>query len=171
MMRKIAVVLLSVILLTVIFAEWKPAKSITVIVPWSAGGSTDQVTRMITSQMEPYLGRKFIIVNTPGGAGSIGTVNTWNASHDGYTWTANAVLDLTKYALLEESITFTHRDWKYFLPIYAPNVVVVNPSSPYQTINDLIEAMKNNPEIPIASAGTGSGGHVAAEIFAEYFNC
>jgi tripartite-type tricarboxylate transporter receptor subunit TctC len=170
MMRKIAMVFLSVILLTVIFAEWKPAKSITVIVPWSAGGSTDQVTRMITSQMEPYLGRKFIIVNTPGGAGSIGTVNTWNASHDGYTWTANAVLDLTKYALLEESITFTHRDWKYFLPIYAPNVVVVNPSSPYQTINDLIEAMKNNPEIPIASAGTGSGGHVAAEIFAEYFN-
>jgi len=109
-MRKIAVVLLGVILLTVIFAEWKPAKSITVIVPWSAGGSTDQVTRMITSQMEPYLGRKFIIVNTPGGAGSIGTVNTWNASHDGYTWTANAVLDLTRNTLCWKKASLSHTE-------------------------------------------------------------
>lgn len=168
-MKKVLTVLLVVVSLTLIFAEWKPTKSITVIVPWSAGGSTDQVARMIASQMEPLLGRKFVIVNTPGGAGSIGTVNTWNAPHDGYTWTANAILDLTKYALLEETIPFTHRSWKYFLPIYAPNVVVVNPNTPYKTIDELIQAMKANPEIAIGSAGTGSGGHVAAEIFAEYF--
>lgn len=61
------------------FSQWKPTKSITVIVPWAAGGATDQVTRMITSLMEADLGRKFIIVNTPGGAGSIGTLNAWQA--------------------------------------------------------------------------------------------
>ena len=83
-MKRVLTLLVVVLSLVFIFAEWKPTKSITVIVPWSAGGSTDQVTRMITSQMEPFLGRKFVIVNTAGGGGSIGTVNTWNAAHDGY---------------------------------------------------------------------------------------
>lgn len=158
-----------VILSVLLIAEWKPTKSITVIVPWAAGGSTDQVTRMITSQMEPLLGRKFIIVNTTGGAGSIGTLNAWQAPHDGYTWTANATLDLTKYAVLGY-MNVTHRDWTYFLCAEAPNVVVVNPNTPYKTIEELVKAMKENPEIPMSSAGTGSGGHVALEIFAEYFN-
>lgn len=168
-MKKSKILVFLLILVTVAtFAKWKPTKPITVIVPWAAGGSTDQVTRMITSQMEPLLGVKFIIVNTPGGAGSIGTLNAWQAPHDGYTWTANAVLDLAKYAVLGY-MDVTHRDWKYFLPIYAPNVVVVNPNTPYKHINDLIKAMKENPEIPMGSAGTGSGGHVALEIFAEYF--
>jgi tripartite-type tricarboxylate transporter receptor subunit TctC len=165
-MRKFLVFLIAV-LVVVSFAQWKPAKSITVIVPWAAGGSTDQVTRMITSQMEPLLGRKFIIVNTPGGAGSIGTLNAWQAPHDGYTWTANATLDLTKYAVLGY-MNVTHRDWTYFLCAEAPNVVVVNPNTPYKTIEDLVKAMRENPEIPLSSAGTGSGGHVALEIFAEH---
>lgn len=63
----------------------------------------------------------------------------------------------------------THRDWKYLLPVYNPNVVVVNPATPYKTIQDLINAMRENPEIPMSSAGTGSGGHIALEHFANFF--
>ncbi len=167
-MKRLLGVVLILVLCFSAFAQWKPVKSITVIVPWAAGGSTDQVTRMITAQMEPLLGRKFIIVNTPGGAGSIGTLNAWQSPHDGYTWTANAMLDIIKYPLLGY-MDVTHRQWKYFIPIYAPNVVVVNPNTPYKTVTEVIEAMKQNPELPWGSAGVGSGGHVALEIFAEYF--
>ncbi len=168
-MRRLLGVILILVFSVVLFGQWKPTKSITVIVPWAAGGSTDQVTRMITAQMEPLLGRKFVIVNTPGGAGSIGTVNTWQAPHDGYTWTANAMLDIVKYPLLGY-MDVTHRQWEYFIPILAPNVVVVNPNTPYKTVDEIVQTMKENPEMPWGSAGVGSGGHVALEIFAEYFN-
>jgi tripartite-type tricarboxylate transporter receptor subunit TctC len=56
-------------------AQWKPAKPITIIVPWSAGGSTDQVTRITAGELEKVLGQKVVIVNQPGAAGSIGTKN------------------------------------------------------------------------------------------------
>lgn len=169
MKKVLLMVLLFVVMASLTLADWKPTRPITVIVPWSAGGSTDSVTRVTTAAMEPLLGTRFIIVNTPGGAGSIGTNNAWNAKHDGYTWTANAVLDMGKYAVLGY-LNVTHRDWHYFLSIYTPNVLVVNPNTPYQTVEDFVKALKERPgEVKIASAGVGSGGHVAAEIFADYF--
>ena len=54
-------------------AQWKPTKPVTIIVPWAAGGATDQVTRLAASELETGLGQKIVIVNQPGGAGSIGT--------------------------------------------------------------------------------------------------
>ena len=74
-------------------ATWKPAKPITIIVPWAAGGSTDQVTRVTAAELEKALGQKVIIVNQPGASGSIGTKNAIEAPKDGYTWTAGAAQD------------------------------------------------------------------------------
>ena len=51
-------------------AEWKPTKPVRIIVPWSAGGSTDQVVRVLAGEMEKALGQKVVVVNTPGGAGA-----------------------------------------------------------------------------------------------------
>jgi tripartite-type tricarboxylate transporter receptor subunit TctC len=68
-------------------AQWKPSKPITVIVPWAAGGATDQVTRLAASEVEEGLGQKIVVVNQPGGAGSIGTKAALDAPRDGYTWT------------------------------------------------------------------------------------
>ena len=56
-------------------AQWKPTKPITIIVPWAAGGSTDQVTRVTAAELEKALGQKVVIVNQPGASGSIGTKN------------------------------------------------------------------------------------------------
>jgi len=167
-MRRWIVFLCVLITIGVVVSQWKPVRSITIIVPWAAGGATDQVTRMTASLMEPDLGKKFIIVNTPGGAGSIGTLNAWQAPHDGYTWTANSVMSIASYPVLGY-LKVTHRDWKYLLPVYNPNVVVVNPNTPYKSVQDLVEALRKNPDIPLSSAGTGSGGHIALEHFASYF--
>ena len=57
------------------------------IVPWPAGGASDTVARMISGLMEQSLGQRMVIVNTPGGAGAIGTKEVWDKPHDGYTLT------------------------------------------------------------------------------------
>jgi PncC family amidohydrolase len=65
-------------------AQWKPAKPVTIIVPWAAGGSTDQVTRVAAAEIEKQLGQKVVIVNQPGASGSIGTKSALEAPKDGY---------------------------------------------------------------------------------------
>jgi len=81
-------------------AQWKPAKPINIIVPWAAGGATDQVTRVAAGELEDALGAKIVVINQPGGAGSIGTMNAMNATKDGYTWTAGAPKQLGTYPVL-----------------------------------------------------------------------
>ena len=74
--------------------SWKPDKPVTIIVPWSAGGSTDQVTRVIAGELTEALGQNVVVVNQPGASGSIGTRNALEAAKDGYTWAAGAAGDL-----------------------------------------------------------------------------
>jgi len=95
MLRKMLFVFIIVALVaTVAFTSmgkelWKPTKPITVIVPWGAGGSTDQITRILAGELEGKLGQKIVIVNQPGGSGSVGSKTALDAKKDGYTWTAN----------------------------------------------------------------------------------
>nr|MCU0923316.1 tripartite tricarboxylate transporter substrate-binding protein [Burkholderiaceae bacterium] len=72
----------------------------TIIVPWAAGGATDQVTRLAASELEADLGQRIVVVNQPGGAGSIGTKAAMDAPKDGYTWTAGAAKQLGTYPVL-----------------------------------------------------------------------
>ncbi len=146
-------------------ATWKPTRPITVIVPWPAGGASDTTARMIAGQMEPILGQRMVIVNTPGGAGAIGTKEVWDRPHDGYTLTANATAGFVSYALLGR-MEQTHRDWLYFLPMYTPNVIAVKNDSPFKTVEDLIAAMKARPgAVTVATAGVGSSGYYFIEQF------
>ena len=70
--------------------NWKPTRPINLIVPWAAGGSTDQVTRVAAAEMEKALGQTIVIVNQPGASGAIGTKSALDAPKDGYTWAAGA---------------------------------------------------------------------------------
>ena len=148
-------------------AQWKPTRPVTIIVPWAAGGSTDQVTRLTAAELEKSLGQKIVIVNQPGASGSIGTKNALEAPKDGYTWTAGAAQDLGSYrslGMLDTNLA----DWHLFLNVANVPVVGVNASRPYQTIQQLIEAMKAKPGgISVATAGITSGGHNAMEAIAK----
>ena len=75
-------------------AEWQPDRPITVIVPWGAGGSTDQIVRLLATQLEDELGTTLVIVNQPGASGSIGTRSVLEAPRDGYTWASGAAKDV-----------------------------------------------------------------------------
>jgi tripartite-type tricarboxylate transporter receptor subunit TctC len=148
-------------------AQWKPSKPITIIVPWSAGGSTDQVTRITAGELEKVLGQKVVIVNQPGAAGSIGTKNALEAAKDGYTWTAGAAQDLGAYktlGMLDTNIG----DWNLYLHVANVPVVAVNANSPYKTLTELLDAMKAKPgQITVATAGVTSGGHNAMEAISR----
>jgi tripartite-type tricarboxylate transporter receptor subunit TctC len=148
-------------------AQWKPTKPVTIIVPWAAGGSTDQVTRLTAAELEKHLGQKVVIVNQPGASGSIGTKSAWEAAKDGYTWTAGAAQDLGVYralGMLDTNLS----DWHLYLSVANVPVVGVNPGTPYKTMQDLLDAMKARPgEITVATAGVTSGGHNAMEAIAR----
>lgn len=148
-------------------ADWKPSKPINIIVPWAAGGSTDQVTRVTAAELEKALGQKIVVVNQPGAAGSIGSKSAWDAPRDGYTWTAGAAQDLGVYQALG-MLNASLKDWHLFLNVANTAVVGVNPGKPWKTMGELLAAMKAQPgQIKVATAGVTSGGHNAMEAIAR----
>ena len=148
-------------------AQWKPSKPITIIVPWAAGGATDQVTRLAAAEIEPALGQKIVVVNQPGGAGSIGTKSAMEAPKDGYTWTAGAAKQLGTYPLLG-MLNSKVDDFHLYLSVTNVSIVSVNPQSKYQTLKDLLDDMKARPgQVKVATAGNTSSGHFAMEAIAK----
>ena len=146
---------------------WQPEQPITIIVPWAAGGSTDQVTRVVAGELEEALGTNVVIVNQPGASGSVGTKNAWDAPHDGYTWAAGAASDLGTYPVLG-MLDVGLDDWALFLDVANVAVIGVNADSPYQDAAQLIDAMKANPgQVSVATAGLSSAGHNAMEAIAQ----
>jgi len=150
-------------------ATWKPNKPITIIVPWGAGGSTDQITRVCAAELESALGQKIVIVNQPGASGSVGTKNALDAQKDGYTWTAGAAADLATYKVQGMLDTDIRTDWEIFLSVANVMVVGVNAATPYKNFKDLLNAFKKNPgRITVATAGQSSAGHIGIELIRKY---
>jgi tripartite-type tricarboxylate transporter receptor subunit TctC len=146
---------------------WTPERPITIIVPWAAGGSTDTITRVVAGEIEEALGQSVVVVNQPGASGSIGTQSALQAEPDCYTWTAGAASDLGTYVVLDMLDTQLS-DWHLFLNVANTSVVGVNANSPYQTFDDLLEAMRANPgQVSVATAGQSSAGHNAMELIAQ----
>jgi tripartite-type tricarboxylate transporter receptor subunit TctC len=125
-------------------ADWKPARPINLIVPWSAGGSTDQVTRVVAAEMEKALGQTIVIINQPGASGSIGTMSALEAARDGYTWAAGAAQDLGAYETMG-SLKTRLSDWNLFLSVANVSVLSVNAKAPYKDAKELLDAMKAQP--------------------------
>ncbi|MHA1552948.1 MAG: Bug family tripartite tricarboxylate transporter substrate binding protein, partial [Alphaproteobacteria bacterium] len=143
--------------------DWSPDKPITIIVPWSAGGSTDQVTRVIAGELEAALGATVVVQNQPGASGSIGSKSALDAPRDGLTWTAGAAQDLGTYIVLDMLDTKIE-DWHLYLDVANVAVVSVNADAPYQDMGEFLAAMQDGSgSLKIATAGLNSGGHNAIE--------
>jgi len=137
------------------FAEY-PERPITLIVPWGAGGGTDATGRMIGTLLQEELGQPVNVVNRTGGSGVVGHSAIANANPDGYTIGVVTVeIGMMHWAGLTE---LTGKD---YTPIalynYDPAGLQVRADSPWETAEDLIEAIKANPGDHKAS-GTGQGG-------------
>jgi tripartite-type tricarboxylate transporter receptor subunit TctC len=149
----------------VLAATW-PTKSINIIVPWNPGGASDLTARTLGVEMEKVLKQRISVTNTPGASGAIGTQASFDAAHDGYTWSANADGSIVTYQILG-LLKFSHKEYSSFLAIFTPNVICVPAHSPIKDIPALIETMKRKT-VTVGSAGVGSGGHIAAETFKKY---
>jgi tripartite-type tricarboxylate transporter receptor subunit TctC len=146
---------------------WKPEKPITIIVPWGAGGSTDQVVRLLGKEIEAAIGQTVVIVNQPGASGSIGTRSVLEGNKDGYTWASGAAKDVGTYAV-SGMLSTKLDDWHLFLGVINSSVIGVNARAPYKTIDDLVKAMKDKPNsVTVATAGINSSGGAALGAFSQ----
>jgi tripartite-type tricarboxylate transporter receptor subunit TctC len=145
--------------------SWRPDRPVNLVVPWAAGGSTDQMARIVAVELEEALGQKWVVVNQPGASGSIGTRNAMQAAKDGYTWAAGAAIDIGCYRVLGmfDAPYAGLDDWNLFFAVANVNTIAANPNAPYKDFNQLLTAMRSNPNIAIATAGQSSAGHNVME--------
>ena len=137
-------------------AQAYPARPITLIVPWGAGGGTDATARIIGSLLEKDLGQPVTVVNRTGGSGVVGHSAIAGATPDGYTLgVATVEIGMMHWQGLTElkSTSYT--------PIALVNAdpagFQVRADSPYKTVKDVLDALKANPG-KMKSSGTGQGG-------------
>jgi tripartite-type tricarboxylate transporter receptor subunit TctC len=149
--------------------EWQPDRPINIIVPWGAGGSTDQVTRVTAPILSEALGQTIVVVNQPGASGAVGTQEVLNAPKDGYTWTANAIANNATYSVTGLVENTNIDDWHIYLSVANAPVVSVPADSEFQDFGQLLEAFKTRgAEITVATAGiTSSGGTAIASLGQE----
>jgi tripartite-type tricarboxylate transporter receptor subunit TctC len=149
------------------WAQDYPSRPVRWIVPFSPGGGTDVVARLVSQSLSERLGQPFIVENRPGAGANIGTEVVVRAPPDGYTLLLAATVN-TINATLYDKLDFDFmRD---IAPVAAiiriPNVMVVHPSVPATSIPEFIAYARAHPgKINFASAGTGTSQHVAGELF------
>ena len=144
-----------------------PAKPIKLVVPFPPGGGTDFVARLVAEKLGTQAGWVVVIDNKPGAGGNIGLDAVAKAAPDGYTIGMGQAANLAINPALYAKMPFD--PLKDFAPIAAvasqPVVLLVNASSPYKTLADVVAASKAKPEsLRIGLAGNGTVGHLAGEM-------
>ena len=148
-------------------AAW-PESTITLIVPWAAGGSTDILARSLSEQLSKSLGKPVIVDNRAGASGNIGSNVVAKAKPDGYTLLVGSMSTHAINPALMSTMPF--RGVEDFTPIAqianVVNTLVINPSVPAKNVRELIAFAKANPgKLAYASAGAGSTNHLSAVLF------
>ena len=151
------------------FGQQYPAKPITVIVAYPAGGNNDLRARQLAIPVAGLLGRQLVVENRPGAAGNIGHAALAKAAPDGYTLGIGAVGPLAVNGALYPDMSF---DASSFAPIVlierAPLVLVARADKPYKSVADVVAAAKAKPAtIAVGNAGTGGAHHLAATAFEQ----
>ncbi|MFD1745214.1 Bug family tripartite tricarboxylate transporter substrate binding protein [Rhizobium helianthi] len=145
-----------------------PENTITLVVPFAAGGSTDVVARVIAERMSADLGQQVIIQNVAGAGGSLGAANVARSEPDGYTILMGTVATHALNPLMLKAKPYDAE--KDFAPVsllvVVPNVLVVNPELPAKNVKELLALLKAEPEkYSYASSGNGTPLHLSGELF------
>ena len=146
-------------------AQPYPAKAIRLVVPQSAGGSTDMVARPLAAQLTQSLGQPVVIENRPGAGSVIGTDLVAKAPPDGYTLlavAASVTMSPSLYKLPFDPV----RDLAAISQLTSlPNILVVHPSLPVKSVSELIAFVKARPgQLNFGSSGIATGTHLSMEL-------
>jgi len=149
-------------------AQSYPAKPVTLIVPSAAGGGTDTIARLIGDQLSKQLGQGFVVENRTGAGMLVGTTAVAKAAPDGYTLLVGLNGNMTVNPSLFAKLPYD--PLADFAPVAMlatyPFLVVVNNDLPVKSIKELIAYLKTNSgKVDYASAGNGTGQHLAPELF------
>ena len=146
-----------------------PNRSIRIIVPLAAGGNVDIVARTMAEQISRILGQSVLVENRAGASSLVGTQLVARAAPDGYTLLAIANTFATVPSLVLKPGYDPLKDFAGItLTCLVPQVLIVNPAFPAQSVRELISLAKAQPgKISYASSGNGSTGHMAAELFSR----
>ncbi len=148
-------------------AQAYPARPVRIVVPVAAGGATDILGRFLAQWLSERMGQPFVVENRPGAGGNIGTEMALRAAPDGYTLLliqAGNVINTSLYTNL--NFNFPHDVAPIAVTNRPPFMMSVHPSVPAKTIPEFIAYARANPgKINMASAGVGTGNHVAGELF------
>ena len=145
---------------------WRPVRPIRLIVPFAPGGSNDIVGRIVAEAAAPILGQPVVVENRAGAGSVIGAEAAARSAPDGYTLLINsghptvpAIVARVPYQTVDDFVGIA-------IAGFSPYVLLVNPSVPARTAQELIALLRANPgKFNMASTGRGSGVHAAEELF------
>jgi tripartite-type tricarboxylate transporter receptor subunit TctC len=147
-------------------AQTYPDRPVKIIVPFTPGGATDVLGRLLGERLQQQLGQPFVVENRGGAAGMIGSDAAAKSAPDGYTLlvgsNANAI-----YPAVKANVPYDlEQDLEPLCQLISiPNFLIVGPNSPYKTLRDLIADAKANPgKVTFASTGVGTSLHLAGEL-------
>lgn len=152
---------------------WTPDGPITLIVPFGAGGQTDLVSRAIAQAVEEVTGWTIVVENMAGSGGMVGAAEVVAADPDGMTWLASSIGLVTNplVGTAPEGVTYQNLE-NIAMVCSNPGCITVGADSPYQTIEELIEAAQAAPEaVSIANGGAGGSYHLMALSIQEKAGC
>jgi tripartite-type tricarboxylate transporter receptor subunit TctC len=150
------------------FAQAYPTKPIRLVVPFPAGGTTDILAREVANRLTQSWGQAVVVDNRPGAGGNIGAELVAKSPPDGYTLLMGTVGTHAINASLYAKMPYDHV--KDFTPVIlvagVPNVLVINPALPINSVQELIAYAKANPgKLNFASSGSGTSIHLSGELF------
>ena len=148
-----------------------PDRTVKIIVPFAYSGPTDIMARILSNHLGDAIGGSVIVENKPGAGGNIGIAAAAHAEPDGYTLLVTSSAYVVNPGLY---VTIPYDPYKDFDPISlmcsSPHVLVVHPSVPAKTVDELVALAKTDPgKFSFASAGRGTPAHLAGELFKQAF--
>jgi tripartite-type tricarboxylate transporter receptor subunit TctC len=148
----------------VVHAQAWPERPVRLVVPFSPGGANDLLARAAAEGATRVLRQPVIIENRPGAGGNVGATAVARSAPDGHTFLVSAAGVITS-PLIRRSNPYRDAD---LVPVamigFAPSVVVVARGAPWRSLAELVEASRQGPSLPFATAGTGSTPHFVAEM-------
>src|SRR5215471_12926286 len=152
---------------SVVHAQEWPTRPVTLVVPFAPGGTTDIVGRLLAQSLSERIGQPLVVENVGGAGGTLGAANASKAAPDGYTVFLATVAHTMAPGIYKKLSYDFEKDFEPItIAASVPNILIVNPAVPANSVAELIAYIKANPgKVSYGSAGVGSTEHMSGALF------